>query len=57
LAYKENFLHRPIVNEYINILAQSLKELGIYVEPEKNKFRINMTHDIDHFFIKGLQIF
>ena len=32
IAYKENFLHRPVVNEYFEILWYCIKELVPHLE-------------------------
>ncbi|MBD2813263.1 polysaccharide deacetylase family protein [Xenorhabdus sp. Flor] len=46
-AYKHNYLDRPIVDEWLNIF----KQLIIYCWPNSNvtdnKFKINLTHDVD----------
>ncbi|MCL4439831.1 MAG: polysaccharide deacetylase family protein, partial [Firmicutes bacterium] len=65
LAYKENFLHRPLVNEYFELLWNCLKKLGIYQkhkQPWKGKeFVACLTHDVDafkkyHFFSEAMTI-
>jgi len=47
LAYKENFLNRPIVNEYAEMLWNILKYLEINQERKKRKFTVCLTHDVD----------
>ncbi|MDR2963840.1 MAG: polysaccharide deacetylase family protein [Bacteroidales bacterium] len=51
IAYKGNFLHRPIVDEYGAFLRTCLREAGIAVnEPEQTLTKLYLTHDIDHAF-------
>jgi hypothetical protein len=47
LAYKHNFLHRPVVNEYTEFLWNLLIYLGYKGERKAREFRIIPTHDID----------
>jgi len=47
LAYKNNFLDRPVVNEYIEMLWNMLEFLGCKQKREKRKFKFILTHDID----------
>ena len=52
LAYKEGFLHRPIVNEYIELLWNWIKSLKPELVknsfwPDKKDFSVCLTHDID----------
>ncbi len=48
LPYKAGFLHRPIVDEYAEKLADLLRSLGVKIKEKKENFaRINLTHDID----------
>ncbi|WP_339226793.1 polysaccharide deacetylase family protein [Oceanobacillus sp. FSL K6-2867] len=48
VAYKNNFLDRPIVNEYVEMLWNILESLGIEQERKERAFRFIPTHDIDH---------
>ncbi len=50
LAYKSNFLHRPIVNEYIEMLWNMLKFLGINQKRKEKKYELVLTHDVDNIF-------
>ena len=50
LAFKHGFLHRPVVNEYIEMLWNMLQRLGYRGERKKRQFRDIPTHDIDKFF-------
>ena len=47
LAYKFNFLDRPIVNEYIEMLWNMLKFLGCQQNRKERKFELVLTHDVD----------
>lgn len=52
LAYKEGFLGRPLVNEYIQLLWSWIHFLGPDVKPkplwpENKDFAVCLTHDVD----------
>ena len=47
LAYKHNFLSRPVVNEYIEVIWHWLITLGISQARKKRQFKFINTHDID----------
>lgn len=52
LAYKEGFLDRPIVNEYIELLWSWIKTLVPHLNrkplwPQSKRFTICITHDVD----------
>ena len=47
IAVKNNFIHRPIVNEYVEMLWNMLKYLGINQKRKKRKFKALITHDVD----------
>ena len=47
IAYKENFLFRPIVNEYVELLFALLQYLFPQVKRKKMQFKISPTHDVD----------
>ena len=53
LAYRENFLDRPIINEYIEILWSLLKKIAPDIKRKNRKFKICPSHDIDHPFQYG----
>lgn len=46
-AFKNKFLHRPVVNEYVEMLWKMLKKLGYHGIRKKKKFELIFTHDID----------
>lgn len=47
LAYKNNFLHKPIVNQYVDLLLWMLNLDNKKIEIKKRKYKIKMTHDVD----------
>jgi len=47
LAYKEGFLNRPIVNEYIELFWNILLKLDFKEKRKLKKFSMLLTHDID----------
>ena len=50
LAYQENFLNRPIVNEYVEILWACLVRLAPTLQRKIRKFQIVVSHDVDEPF-------
>jgi len=48
LAYKNNFLDRPIVNEHLEDLKNNLKKLDETLIFKKRKFQIYLTCDVDN---------
>ncbi len=46
-ALKHNFLHRPVVNEYAEMLRRMMEHLNFDIAPKKARFRPILTHDID----------
>ena len=48
LAFKFNFLDRPVVNEYTEMLWNMLKFLGCKQKRKKRKFELILTHDVDN---------
>ncbi|MFJ5713879.1 polysaccharide deacetylase family protein [Neobacillus sp. NPDC093127] len=47
-AYKNAFLERPIVNEYVEMLWNMLAHLGIEQARKEREFELILTHDVDH---------
>ena len=47
LAWKNNFLKRPILNEYAELIWHLLATLGIQQKRDKKKFKAYITHDVD----------
>lgn len=50
LAYKYNYLDRPIVNEYVEMLWNMLKCLGCNQKRKDKKHELVLTHDVDTIF-------
>jgi hypothetical protein len=50
LAYQENFLNRPIVNEYVEILWACLIRLNPRLNRKPREFQIVVSHDVDEPF-------
>ncbi|MDW8230426.1 MAG: polysaccharide deacetylase family protein [Saprospiraceae bacterium] len=48
LAYREGFLHRPVVNEYVHFLAQCLARLGYSLPEYRRHARLHLSCDVDH---------
>ena len=46
-AFKNRFLHRPLVNEYVEMLWKMLQKLGYKGQRKKREFNLVLTHDID----------
>jgi hypothetical protein len=47
VAYKNNFLHRPVVNEYVEMLWNMLQKLGYKGEKKQQNYELVLTHDVD----------
>lgn len=50
LAFRNNFLHRPIVNEYVEFLWNVLRSLEINQNRIKRDYELIPTHDVDFLF-------
>ncbi len=50
LAFKQGFLNRPIVNEYVAWLKQRLLELDSSLSLQKREFELILTHDVDEIY-------
>lgn len=48
LAYKQGFLDRPIVNEYVEMLKNMLLNLDSSIRFKEYHFKYILTHDVDH---------
>jgi len=54
IAYQENFITRPIVNEYLEILWALLNHLWPLLKRKTRNYRVVVSHDVDvPFSIKG----
>lgn len=47
IAYKENFLFRPIANEYLELLFALLSHLFPQLQRKEMQFELSPTHDVD----------
>jgi hypothetical protein len=47
LAYKEGFLHRPIVNEYAELLWDWITTLLPNARRKSKVYKVKLTHDVD----------
>ena len=47
LAFRHDFLHRPIVNEYVETVWAMLERLGVEQSRRPRRFEVVPTHDID----------
>ncbi|WP_338449635.1 polysaccharide deacetylase family protein [Niallia oryzisoli] len=47
VAFKNGFLERPIVNEYVEMLWNMLTYLGVEQKRKLRKFEFIVTHDVD----------
>lgn len=50
LAFQEDFLDRPIVNEYLEILWACLKQLWPELHRKKRHYALSLSHDVDQLF-------
>jgi hypothetical protein len=50
LAFREKFLNRPIINEYLEILWCCLKTLFPDIKRKERKFKMVLSHDVDRPF-------
>src|SRR5215813_3019169 len=51
IAFKEGFLDRPIVNEYVEILWECLQRLWGGLVRRQRSFRVILSHDVDQPFL------
>lgn len=54
VAFREGFLLRPIVNEYVEVLWQMLKLLWPRLQRKLRNYRVLLSHDIDVVSVLGL---
>ncbi len=50
LAYRQGFLDRPIVNEYVEELKKMLLELDDSLVFKKREYQLFLTHDVDELY-------
>lgn len=48
MAYREGFLQRPVVNEYLDLLWDMLVALGWNQPRKQRNFHLHLSHDVDH---------
>jgi hypothetical protein len=53
VAFKNGFLHRPVVNEYVEMLWVLLQKLGFKYKRKQRSFELVLTHDVDHLNYPG----
>ncbi|MGG1514135.1 polysaccharide deacetylase family protein [Paenibacillus oryzisoli] len=53
LAFREKFLHRPIINEYLEILWACMRDLWPHMQRLPRKQRFIVSHDVDWPFYVG----
>lgn len=51
LAYKQGFLDRPIVNEYVEKLKDMLLKLDSSLKFKTRNFKLVLTHDVDELYM------
>jgi hypothetical protein len=54
---QNGFLDRPLVNEYLEIFWNFLKELWPSLERKKRRYTVFLSHDVDHPFGREKHIF
>jgi len=58
LAYKNNFLDRPIINEYVEMLWNMFRYLDIKQNRMVREYELILTHDVDYlYYWKGYKQF
>ena len=55
IASKQGFLHRPVVNEYLEILWVCCRRLWPMLERKIRKFRVMVTADVDEPYAAGVK--
>jgi len=50
LAFKEGFLDRPVVNEYVEMLKNMLLKLDSSLKFRSREYQLFLTHDVDHLY-------
>ncbi|MBE0447466.1 MAG: polysaccharide deacetylase family protein [Actinobacteria bacterium] len=48
LAYREGFLTRPVVNEYLEVLWLTMESLWPGLQRKRRLSRVYLSHDVDH---------
>ncbi len=55
LAYKKDFLRRPVVNEYVEMMWSMLLSLGYEKERKKLNYDLKISCDVDHPFDESIK--
>lgn len=55
LCVKENIAQRPVVNEYICLLVNLLRQIGVTVENPKFH-KVMLTHDVDRCYLSSWSV-
>lgn len=50
IAYKENFLDRPIVNDYVELLWSCFQHLWPRLQRKQKQYAFRLSHDVDYPF-------
>lgn len=50
LAFREGFLRRPVIDEYVDLLWGAMKRLWSGLSRDPGVYRVRLTHDVDHPF-------
>ena len=53
LPFRAGFLHRPIVDEYAELLRKWARQVGIELPVPKRRFSVLLTHDVDSLGLRG----
>lgn len=57
LAYRQGFLGRPVIDEYVEILWAAIARLWPRLERKARRFRIRVSCDVDHPYHPGASSF
>lgn len=56
MAFREDFLHRPVIDEYVELLWEAMKRLWSGLSRDRGIYRVRLTHDVDRpFAARGRQ--
>lgn len=54
-AFKNGYLERPIVDEWLNILGQVIQKVWPRIELKKHQFTVKVSHDVDNPSLYGFK--
>lgn len=46
-AYQNNYLERPIVDEWLNLLGQIIEKVWLQIKLKQHNFEVKVSHDVD----------